>query len=120
MSKHEIKLPPKADFSYIKDIAGGENDAYYNLLRIVSKNLNEYPPQITTSYNQQDWGNMKALAHKYKSCTAYLNFPQLNDALSSLEHSQSKQLSQESCEGLLEQIRVLSSFIYGEAMKELS
>ena len=75
MNENSIQLPTKADFSYIQDIAGGQNEAYYTLLKIVSKNLDEYPPQIAEAHQQQDWETMKALAHKYKSCTAYLNFP---------------------------------------------
>ena len=119
MNENSIQLPAKADFSYIQDIAGGQNEAYYNLLKIVSKNLEEYPPQIAEAHQQQDWETMKALAHKYKSCTAYLNFPQLNEALTALEHSQTQQLSVEECEGLLAQITALSSFLYKEATKVL-
>ena len=83
------------DFSYINDIAGGEKEPFFNLLRIVSKNLNEYPPQIELAFQEQEWEDLRKLSHKFKSCTAYLSFPELNDILVELEYAKENDMADE-------------------------
>jgi HPt (histidine-containing phosphotransfer) domain-containing protein len=118
--KQAFPLPPSADFSYIRDIAGGQDQAYCNLLRIIAKNLVEYPPQIAAASQQHDWANMRKLAHKFKSCTAYLNFPQLDEALNGLEYGLSEQPSPEAVGDLLRQVEVYAAFLYAEAQMALA
>ena len=80
------------DFSYISDIAGENKEAFFNLLKIVSKNLNEYPSQIEQAFDARDWEEFRKLSHKFKSCTAYLNFPEFNNILIELEYAKEQNL----------------------------
>lgn len=118
-SDHNIDLPDSADFSYIQDIAGGQNDAFWNLLRIIGKNLREYPPQLVEAHQKGELEEVKTLAHKYKSCTAYLNFPQLDQNLDGIEVGIANGLRQEEVEPLIEKVKVLSDFMENEVSKAL-
>ena len=119
MNPKKIELPEQADFSYIKDIAGGDQSAYENLLRIIGKNLNEYPPQIAEAHNKGTLEDMKKLAHKYKSCTAYLNFPMLDTLLNDLEYGNIEERSPQEREEVIDQISQLSEFLEKEVVRAL-
>jgi HPt (histidine-containing phosphotransfer) domain-containing protein len=98
------------DFSYIEDIAGGEQEPFMKLLQIIAKNLHEYPPQIDETFQKQDWEEFRKLSHKYKSCTAYLNFPELNDILTELEYAKENGISEEKMEMQIVQMKEYSIF----------
>lgn len=119
MNSNKIDLPKTADFSYIQDIAGGKNDAFFNLLRIIGKNLREYPPQLLEAHIQGKLDDLQKLAHKYKSCTAYLNFPQLDQNLNKLEYEAIEGTSAEERQVLIDQIIVLSDFMEKEVQVEM-
>lgn len=120
MAEKKIDLPKKADFSYIQDIAGGKNDAYYNLLKIVGKNLREYPPQILEAHESGILVEMKKLAHKYKSCTAYLNFPPLDALLNDLEYGEAGAVSNTEVQESIMEIKKLSAFLETEVERVLA
>jgi HPt (histidine-containing phosphotransfer) domain-containing protein len=98
------------NFSYIQDIAGGEKEPFMNLLRIIAKNLHEYPPQIEETFQKQDWEEFRKLSHKFKSCTAYLNFPELNDILTALEYAKENGISEVEMESQIVQMKEYSIF----------
>jgi len=108
------------DFSYIHDIAGGQTEPFLNLLKIVSKNLNEYPPKLKEAFELEDWVSLKELAHKYKSCTAYLNFPALNDKLVELEFAKENNLEASAIQTIIEQVVEYSQFTQERVTEKLA
>ncbi|MGB0523443.1 MAG: hypothetical protein ACPGJS_10815 [Flammeovirgaceae bacterium] len=108
------------DFSYIHDIAGGQTEPFLNLLKIVSKNLNEYPPKLKEAFDHEDWLSLKELAHKYKSCTAYLNFPELNEKLVDLEFAKERELGKSEINEILNLVVEYSLFTQEKVTEKLA
>lgn len=103
-----FSMAKKLDFSYIYDIAGGQTEPFLNLLKIVSKNLNEYPPKLKEAFEDENWVALRELAHKYKSCTAYLSFPEFNEKLVELEFAKENDLEDASIQEIIEQVALYS------------
>lgn len=108
------------DFSYIHDIAGGQAEPFLNLLKIVSKNLNEYPPKLKEAFENESWEQLRELAHKYKSCTAYLNFPELNEKLVELEFAKENSLEKPAINEILETVVKYSRFTQEKVTEKLA
>ena len=108
------------DFSYIYDIAGGQSEPFLNLLKIVSKNLNEYPPKLKESFENEDWTALRELAHKYKSCTAYLNFPEFNAKLVDLEFAKENDLDNDEIDSIITQIAEYSQYTQERVTEKLA
>lgn len=113
-------MATKLNFSYIHDIAGGQTEPFLNLLKIVSKNLNEYPPKLKDAFEREDWLSLKELAHKYKSCTAYLNFPELNEKLVDLEFAKENELGKGEVNAILDQVVEYSLFTQEKVAEKLA
>lgn len=102
------------DFSYIKDIAGGDEGVFKSLLSLIFKNLGEYPGQIKSLYDKGEMHAMRELVHKYKSSTAYLHFAPLNEILHKLEYPSEHNLQAGDYPELLGKVFSLSEYLKQE------
>ncbi len=78
-------IQPDFDFGQLYDMTGGDPEIIRNLLQVMRKNLTDYPPQIHSFGETNDWVAMGQLAHKLKSSIAYLGFDGFTETLSTLE-----------------------------------
>jgi HPt (histidine-containing phosphotransfer) domain-containing protein len=105
---YTINYMEKIDLSYIRDIVDNQPELIAGMLKILEKNLREYPVLM---HKELENGNLKALretAHKFKSSTAYTGLTEFNQTLNRIELCEEQNLSLEEVKSLVDEIAVAS------------
>lgn len=109
----------KVDFSYIKDIAGGQKATYDLLLQIIVKNLDEYPGKLRVLWEAEEWQQLKEQAHKYKSSVAYLQIKRMGELLDQLEYSERYQIANSQLPAIIDEVETISQETKRQILQEL-
>lgn len=77
----------KIDLVSFYEIVDHQEPLILNLLRILHKNLLDYPIQMKQDLQNHDFLALAELAHKFKSSTAYVGLSQFNHVLNLIEYA---------------------------------
>ncbi len=101
---YTVNYMEKIDLTYIRDIVDNQPELIAGMLKILEKNMREYPVLM---HKELESGNLKALretAHKFKSSTAYTGLSQFNQTLNKIELCEEQNLSLEDIKALIDEI----------------
>ena len=96
----------EVDFSNLHAIAGGDMTFVAGLLMRMQKSLPEAFEGMEKSHSEQDWPQLKAVAHKAKSTFAYLGLDNLRDLLKDIEYAAADESNLESVPNWIEEATI--------------
>ncbi|MEH0154616.1 Hpt domain-containing protein [Limibacter armeniacum] len=94
------------DFTGLYDVTDGNEEFMAKLLQAISNSLYSFPNDMQQAIDEQNLVQFAKLAHKFKSSTAYLGFPPLDELLSELEADNVEQVDTHT---VMEEINLLST-----------
>lgn len=108
------------DLSYIREIVDDQPEMMLNLLGILEKNLEEYPEKMQREWREGDLPALRETAHKFKSCTAYTNLDEFNQALSRIESSDENGMTTEEIKTHLDAVTEVSQHVLEQVRQSKS
>ncbi|WP_020531564.1 hypothetical protein [Flexithrix dorotheae] len=96
------------DFKYIIDTVDGNEVFLIKLLKTIGKSLKKYPQLLNQHFQEKEWKNLKATAHKFKSSVVYLEMATFDNILNEIEKFDEKGIAENQLLGLIEKVQQLA------------
>jgi len=74
------------DLSYLKDMSGDNKDIMHEMVEIFLEQTPEFTEGISEYFENKQWTNLGAVAHKAKSSVRIMGMNDLGDCLEKIEH----------------------------------
>ena len=75
----------KIDLTYMKSLAGDDDDLIKELIEIFKSQVPEFVEEMNKHYNNKDWENLSQIAHKAKSSLDVMGLSETQAKLKELE-----------------------------------
>jgi len=75
----------KTDLSYLKEMSAGNEDLMNEMISIFKEQIQEFRPQMTSLYEQEDYDKLAKLFHKAKSSVSIMGLTELGAELKQFE-----------------------------------
>ena len=76
----------KINLTYLNEMSDGNNDLIIEMIEIYNNQIPEFITYMEESYNNKNWEQLAAIAHKAKSTVAIVGLNNLANDLKNLYH----------------------------------
>ncbi len=93
------------DLSYLENITSGDNEVIVEMIELFLEETPKHLKQIETLYNQKEWQQMGAEAHKVKPMFLYVGLIRLNNIAQELENNGKKAQNLKTVPELIQELK---------------
>src|SRR5207247_2105405 len=110
----------KIDLSYLKQIAEGNDAFIIEMIEMFLQKTPEALEKMNESFQEQNWEELRHIAHRIKPSYSYIGLPEVQLVLSEIESCSHAKTDLEKIPGMMLRVRQTSQTAFKDLEQELN